>query len=382
MNRSAEAADCRLAGSCKSGYQIEEGDGSATLPRAKRSKRFVMKIFLSYRRDDTQHSTGRLYERLVRVFGRNNVFKDVDSIPPGADFRDLLVQRVSNASVMLAVIGANWQAKDDQNRSRLENSGDFVRIELEDAMQRNIPVIPVLVDGAKLPLADHLPESLRALTFRQAVVLRADPDFSSDAERIIRHLQGELPNGGTGISRTARLTAGIVTVIAAVAVIFLVAYFTREMWLPNSQPLENKPADSGTGKVEPSVEPPGFELGRQFKVTVSVDDLVVTEETRTREVTDSDGTKRPIQETVKVPVKVTREIEIVSDIWPKVSEVTREGERYYKVETIHGTQEQTTYSRRAPEIRPLNPYGDSFGPPPVAPAPPADDVPAPPPISP
>lgn len=341
-----------------------------------------MKIFISYRRDDTQHSTGRLYERLVRAFGKHNVFKDVDSIPPGADFRDLLVQRVSNASVMLAVIGADWQSKDDQNRSRLENSGDFVRIELEDAMQRNIPVIPVLVDGAKLPEADHLPESLRALTFRQAVVLRPDPDFSSDAERIIRHLQGELPSGGAGIRRTTSLIAGIVTVIAAVAVIFLVAYLTREKWMPNAAPLENKPANADAGKIEPSLEPPGFELGRQFKVIVSVDDVNAVEEIRTREVTGPDGTKRMVPESVKVPIKVTREIEMVSDIWPKVSEVTRDGERYYKVETIRGTQEQTTYSRRAPEIRPLNPYNDTTGPPTVAPAPPADDVPAPPPISP
>lgn len=341
-----------------------------------------MKIFISYRRDDTQHSTGRLYERLVRVFGRNNVFKDVDSIPPGADFRDLLVQRVSDASVMLAVIGANWQSKDDQNRSRLENSGDFVRIELEDAMQRNIPVIPVLVDGAKLPVADLLPESLRALTFRQAVVLRPDPDFSSDADRIIRHLQGESTDGGTGISRSVRRAVGIFTGVAVAAALLLAGYFTRDIWMPPTQPQENNPASPAEKITDSFSQPPGFELGRQFTVTVSVDDVVATEEVRSREVTDPDGTKKLVQETVKVPVKVTREIEIVSDIWPKVSEVTRDGERYYKVETIHGTQEQTTYSRRAPEIRPLNPYGDTLGPPSVAPAPPADDTPEPSPIPP
>ena len=130
---------CRLAARCESGYSVGEGPGPVSDRCSKPPEACVMKIFISYRRDDTQHSAGRLYERLVRVFGRNNVFKDVDSIPPGADFRDLLVQRVSDASVMLAVIGANWQSRDDQNRSRLENSGDFVRIELENAMQRNIP---------------------------------------------------------------------------------------------------------------------------------------------------------------------------------------------------------------------------------------------------
>ena len=341
-----------------------------------------MKIFISYRRDDTQHSTGRLYERLVQAFGRKNVFKDVDSIPPGADFRDLLTRRVTDASVMLAIIGANWQGMDGQNRSRLENSSDFVRIELEDAMKRNISIIPVLVDGASVPAAEQLPESLRALTFRQSVVLRPDPDFSTDAERIIRHLQGEAANGVTDNRRLTKTVAGSLTAVAALAIMLSIAFFTRGLWMQPTKPANSNETSPARGKQQPSNETPGFELGRQFIVLVSVDDLRPAYETRTRQVTGEDGKKRAIQEKIQIPIQETREVELLSDVWPKVAEVTREGKQYYRVETKRGTQELTTYSRRAPEIRPVQPYRETPSAPTTAPAPPADAMPTAPPASP
>src|SRR5262252_9396042 len=118
------------------------------------------KIFINYRRDDSPGTAGRLHDRLAQKFGRNNLFMDVDHIPAGVDFTEYLHSQVVACDVFLAVIGPNWlDAKDDSGRRRFDNPDDFVTIEIAAALARNIRVIPVLVDGARTPKADKLPES-------------------------------------------------------------------------------------------------------------------------------------------------------------------------------------------------------------------------------
>jgi hypothetical protein len=110
------------------------------------------KIFISYRRDDSIGTAGRLHDRLAQAFGRNNLFMDVEHVPAGVDFVDHLHSQVAACDVFLAVIGLNWlNAKDDEGRRRLDNPDDFVTIEIAAALARNIRVIPVLVDGARIP---------------------------------------------------------------------------------------------------------------------------------------------------------------------------------------------------------------------------------------
>ncbi|NTW21892.1 MAG: TIR domain-containing protein [Nostocales cyanobacterium W4_Combined_metabat2_030] len=126
---------------------------------------------------------------MTLYFARDDIFKDVDSISLGIDFRKSISEAVQSCDVILAVIGKNWlHSKDKQGNFRLSNPDDFVRIELEAGLERNIPVIPVLVSGADMPEMEELPISLQPLVYRNAVLLRPDPDFSVDIQRLIRAL--------------------------------------------------------------------------------------------------------------------------------------------------------------------------------------------------
>jgi formylglycine-generating enzyme required for sulfatase activity len=153
----------------------------------------MSKVLISYRREDSAHVTGRIYDRLVQQFGRTAVFKDVDSIPLGIDFRTYLDQQVAKCDVFLAVIGRNWMKPQGQKgKSRLADPADFVRLEIEAALKRQIPVIPVLVEGASIPAVDRLPTSLQGLSYRNGIVVRPDPDFHRDMDRLIEHLRAQI----------------------------------------------------------------------------------------------------------------------------------------------------------------------------------------------
>lgn len=150
-------------------------------------------IFISYRREDAADVTGRINDRLRQHYGEEAIFTDVDNIPFGVDFRTYLDEEVSQCKVLLAVIGRNWlMVKNDKGRPRLHDPTDFVRIEIESALQRNIPVVPLLVHGTGMPSVDKLPESLQELTFRNGTPIRPDPDFHKDMDRLIKGLDQHL----------------------------------------------------------------------------------------------------------------------------------------------------------------------------------------------
>ena len=147
-------------------------------------------IFISYRRNDSPDATGRIYDRLVSEFGKAQVFKDVDSIPLGQDFRGHLNGIVGDCGIVLAIIGPRWtDARNNDGQRRLEDPDDFVRIELEAALARDIPVVPVLVGHARIPVASELPGSLAPMAFRQSIEVRPDPDFHNDATRLVTALR-------------------------------------------------------------------------------------------------------------------------------------------------------------------------------------------------
>ena len=105
-------------------------------------------IFLCYRRRQAATHSGRIFDRLRAHFGDDDVFMDITSIPPGVhDFREYITTNVRHCRVLLAVIGPNWVGKTGTRR-RIDNPRDFVRIEIEAALDRGIPVIPILIDGA------------------------------------------------------------------------------------------------------------------------------------------------------------------------------------------------------------------------------------------
>jgi hypothetical protein len=146
-------------------------------------------IFLSYRREDTEGQAGRLYDDLVAVFGSESVFMDVAAIQPGRDFRKSIDQSLNSCGVFLSLIGKSWlTAKDTSGQRRLDDPADFVRIETGAALKRDIPVIPVLVQGASAPKPDQLPDDLKELAFRNAVEL-THPRWNSDIQVLIEALR-------------------------------------------------------------------------------------------------------------------------------------------------------------------------------------------------
>lgn len=147
------------------------------------------RIFISYRRSDSADVTGRIYDCLVDEFGRDPIFKDVDSIPLGVDFKAYLDRKIRECKVVLAIIGDHWlDARDEAGRRRLDDPADFVRIEIEAALESGIPVIPLLVCGVKMPTEKDLPPDLRQLVYKNGIPIRPDPDFHHDMERLIAAL--------------------------------------------------------------------------------------------------------------------------------------------------------------------------------------------------
>jgi hypothetical protein len=140
-------------------------------------------IFVSYRREDSAGTTGRLFDRLARHFPRSRIFIDVDSIEPGEDFLKELEQAVASCDVLIAVIGKRWLVSSNREGPVLDNPEDFVRLELTTALKRNIRVIPVLVEGASMPSSRDLPEELKPLAHRNAIEL-SHTRFDVDADRV------------------------------------------------------------------------------------------------------------------------------------------------------------------------------------------------------
>jgi hypothetical protein len=153
------------------------------------------RIFVSYRRDDAAYPAGWLVDRLAGRFGAAQVFKDIDSIELGDDFERDIMAAVGSCAVLLAVIGARWLTVTGKDgRRRIEDPGDYVRLEIESALARDVRVIPVLVDGARMPAAADLPPSLAGLARRQAVELSPGSfDTSRLLEVLDRTLSGTTP---------------------------------------------------------------------------------------------------------------------------------------------------------------------------------------------
>jgi hypothetical protein len=148
-------------------------------------------ITISYRRDDSGVITGRIFDRLVAHYGREAVFRDIDNIPAGVDFR-LHIDRVFEASdIVLAIVGPHWVGPSEA-QNRLANEADPVRIEIEGALRKGTTLIPVLVLGAHMPTPAELPEPLKDFAFRNAVQLDAGQDFDVHMARLIRAVDGIL----------------------------------------------------------------------------------------------------------------------------------------------------------------------------------------------
>jgi len=160
-------------------------------------------VFISYRRENTAGEARALYNDLVARLGEDSVFMDVDSIALGRDFRSVLQETTASCDLMLVLIGRNWtDAKDEEGRVRLENPADYVRLEIEAALKRDIAVTPVLVQGAHMPAPEDLPAEIRDLAYRNGFELSHNR-WESDVGEMVRRFDLNGPVGGHQIKPIA-----------------------------------------------------------------------------------------------------------------------------------------------------------------------------------
>ncbi|HLJ06542.1 MAG TPA: toll/interleukin-1 receptor domain-containing protein [Acetobacteraceae bacterium] len=141
------------------------------------------RITISYRRDDSLGVTGRIFDRLAARYGRETVFRDLESVRVGLDFRAQVRKALSETDIVIAVIGPKWLGPRSGN-NRLMNGADPVRVEIETALRQEVPLIPVLVSGAAMPSAEKLPDTLNSFAYRNALTIDDGRDFDIHISRL------------------------------------------------------------------------------------------------------------------------------------------------------------------------------------------------------
>jgi hypothetical protein len=187
-------------------------------------RRSSPRVFVSYRREDASGHAGRLYDALAEKFGDENVFMDVDTIQVGADFTEAITSAVGSCDALIALIGRDWATvTDETGRRRIDDPDDFVRLELETALERDVAVIPACVRGASFPEESELPASLAPLARRQGTDLR-DTAWRDDVRRLIARLEEVVrPEGRRASWRSRRRLAALAAVVVLVGIAAAVA---------------------------------------------------------------------------------------------------------------------------------------------------------------
>lgn len=195
-------------------------------------------IFISYRREDSQGEAHHLFDDLKQYFGDDRVFIDVAGIDPGKDFRTAIEGAVSACDVLITMIGKKWLGVNEAGKRRLDDPKDFVRLETSAALRRDIPVIPVLVQGAEMPQSEHLPDELEALAFRNAFELRHNR-WNVDVAELRKALEKMLPaNIKLAAEKRSRLSLSK-NLIAIFALILVLAMSFLFIWHKTQPDLGN-----------------------------------------------------------------------------------------------------------------------------------------------
>lgn len=172
------------------------------------------KIFVSYRRDDNRWATGRICDRLNRYFGAERVFRDIEDIKYGSHFPQRIEETIQNSALMLVIMGEQWLTlTGDDGTPRILQDGDWVRNEIEIAMQHEVEIIPVLLDGAKMPTAEQIPESFSRFPEINAVFFR-DENFDANMKDLLKQIHYTLIRSRTGIwGRITRFFRSYLTIV-------------------------------------------------------------------------------------------------------------------------------------------------------------------------
>jgi TRAP-type mannitol/chloroaromatic compound transport system substrate-binding protein len=144
------------------------------------------RIVISYRRSDSAAMAGRIFDRLHAHYGDQSMFMDIDNVPLGMDFRRYIRDAIGQCDVLVAVIGPRWLGPRDPGRPRIHDTTDPVRLEIEGALEKGVPIVPVLVDDAHMPSDEELPDNLKDFAFINAASVDTGRDFRQHVDRLIR----------------------------------------------------------------------------------------------------------------------------------------------------------------------------------------------------
>jgi len=193
------------------------------------------RIFISYRRDDTQWVAGRLSDSLSQYFGDKRVFRDIEGIGGGADFSEVIRGTLGEADAAVILVGEGWiDATDEAGQRRLDDPDDWVVQEIATALEAGIPVYPVLVEDTQMPRTDALPERLRPLIRLNAITV-SDKRWDSDVARLAKIVGLDIPSVTErklqGINLLISL-ALVLTVLATCTILFLEPHLLYRGVLP------------------------------------------------------------------------------------------------------------------------------------------------------
>jgi hypothetical protein len=198
-----------------------------------------LRVFVSYRRDDVPDATHRLVEHLEQRFGKQGVFLDVDRIPAGRPFAQVISEWVIECKVFLVIIGHNWPGtRNERGIPRIKGASDFVRLEVEAALAAGVAVIPVLIEDAPVPAVEDLPESMAALPSLQAFKLTRD-HWAIDVERLERTMEAiaGIPEAHSpGGRRHPRAGLPAIAIVVVIAVVGSIAAAVALLVNPTTKP--------------------------------------------------------------------------------------------------------------------------------------------------
>ena len=223
-------------------------------------------IFITYRRKESRPHARLIFQDLRKRYRRGRVFMDVDGLKPGENFRDKIGRQLEGCTVLLALIGPQWaQVRDEQGALRLHDERDFVRMEIATALQRGITVIPVLIEGARMPPAAGLPVDLHPMLDLHAFTLDLDQHFDSGMDSLAAAIRPYMPMDLGGVPGWVRYVAPVV----------LLGVGGGYWWL-NASPRPDKPPVAPTqvtvpqpvitaSPAQPEPEPDPYPPGKRFR---------------------------------------------------------------------------------------------------------------------
>ena len=187
-------------------------------------QRKLNQVFICYRRENSSWVAGRIYDRLSQKFGRDVIFKDIDSIPLGINFKQHIESVVQQCSVVLVIVYHRWMGESaESGKSRIDDPNDFVRIEIESALSREIPIIPLFIEDAVIPSENDLPETMKGLVARHGMKVNNDPYFHRDMDRLINHLEPILQFKKSDLATLKKLRKFATIFFGSLTLILLIA---------------------------------------------------------------------------------------------------------------------------------------------------------------